>query len=166
VHSNYWERKERDNGKSKTLLGLEFSGKSGGASEWCFQWKTQNITWILLKNPILQRNVQRKTQKLLGFFSKIGNYRCKNFLRERYSTYALGVTSAPANHLAPDHKTCCSSLSLLLRRKSGFMSMGVMNEGRGVMEWFHGMAPDFQMEGTESGNGDAWRWEKETDFFD
>jgi hypothetical protein len=53
---------------------------------------------------------------------------------ERYSTYALGVTAAPANHQAPDHKTCCSSLSLPLRRKSGFMGMGVKNEGRGEMK--------------------------------
>jgi len=94
------------------------------------------------ENPILQRNVQRKTQKtLLGFYSKISNHRCRNFMRERYSNYALGVTAALANHQAPDHKTCCSSLSLPLRRKSGFMGMGVKNESRGVMkEWFHGMA--------------------------
>jgi hypothetical protein len=35
------------------------------------------------ENPILQRNVQRKTQKtLLGFYSKISNHRCRNFMRE------------------------------------------------------------------------------------
>jgi hypothetical protein len=82
-----------------------------------------------------------KLKTLLGFYSKISHHRCRNFMRERYSNYALCVTVALANHQASDHKTCCSSLSLPLRKKSGFMGMGVKNEGRGMMkEWFHGMA--------------------------
>jgi hypothetical protein len=54
----------------------------------------------------LQNGVfNEKPKTLLGFYSNISNHRCRNFMRERYNTYALGVTAALANHQAPDHKT-------------------------------------------------------------